>query len=213
MNSHPHLNSFRHSCQSDCLIFVIELPEKCPKCHEKLVISLIDSPSRVPSPFFHPTQVNSCLIVKPNQGDFITSYTDGCDLHIGAIDSKGFIYEFSSSGLSKLNTANVDEMINWKQIIPININLNQPHGWQENWDKAIESTSHMNCWTSSSYDEYNSNCFTFIMSFLEQFGLEGETKETFTQKYILPKINSAKLYINWYRKVLEDGYFIIEQVK
>ena len=200
---HHDLNCFRCPCDTSILVFCFSLPESCKRCGRHLTLESLEVYTQCPKPFVNASETSCCLILKPTNGDFIDSYFDGCDLHIAVVDSKGFLYEFNPSGLFKVNTKDPEENVDWNYVLPISISSNEQYNDQ--WDQCVEFASKMVCWTSSSYNEDSWNCFTFVLKFLELTGNHYVSKEVFTQRYILPKLERAKLYIDWYRKVIANG--------
>lgn len=209
-SSNCNLNCFRCPCDEKKLVFSFSLPNCCGRCGRNLTPENLEVLSPVPKPFVDASQVSSCLLLKPTKGDFLNSYFDGCDLHISVVNSKGLLFEFNSCGLRKVNSQQfLDQLQCWNHSLPIPIDpdkLAKPG----QWDECLESTSQMDCWTSSSYDENSWNCYTFVLKFLESLTGRPINKEAFTQRYILPKLERAKLYIDWYRKVTENGTHEIE---
>lgn len=67
------------------------------------------------------------------------------------------------------------------------------------------------------YNEEEHNCFSFVMAFIKQFkGFQPsvrhiETREDFTELHIAPATIKAHKYINLYRQIIENGFYIYNQ--
>ena len=189
------------------MILLFDLSQVCPNCGDAISSDSLESADCVPSPLVDAKKVTCCILIKPTRGTFIQNYTDGCDLHIAAIDSEGFIHEFNSEGAVKRNVCDNDD---WNECIAINIGKSEGEEWKEKWDRGLQSTMNMEDWVKDTYDESNLNCFDFVLSFLRSIDVRVVSKTHFTQDYLLEKIQSAKLYISWYRKVAENGFHVVE---
>lgn len=67
------------------------------------------------------------------------------------------------------------------------------------------------------YDENKHNCFSFIMAFIKRFNsfnssvCQVETRENFTELYIAPVAIKAVKYIELYRQVIKNGFYIYDK--
>lgn len=202
-----NLIALRHECLCNKVILLMNLSPVCPNCGDTLTSANIENADQVPSPFVDAKLVTCCILVKPTHGTFIKDYIDGCDLHIAAIDTQGFIHEFNSAGAMKRNVHEIDD---WNACIAIKLGESEDEKWKERWDRGLQSTMSRDHWTKDNYDETNFNCFDFIVSFLRSIDLRVVSKTHFTQEYLLERIQSLKLYVSWYRRVAENGFHVID---
>ncbi|CAL1534816.1 unnamed protein product [Lymnaea stagnalis] len=195
------LRSFQH-CRKDVDLVCFLLPINCPLCN----LPTANTESRIPpyvlpSPFTSSLKSPRSLILKPTHGDFITSYSRACNLHIGITDERGYVYDFDEKGLNQLSV--------WPECLPV---ITADMYDAEAWDQALQSVcGHSASWHESRYHEDQWNCFDFVLQFLRQMrhpevsGAVTMSKAEFCDHYLTKKAKRAEQYIHLYRQALQDG--------
>ncbi|XP_050526918.1 MKRN2 opposite strand protein [Daktulosphaira vitifoliae] len=208
MNNDPGIECYRHCIDKN--IFCFNTPVNCHVCTRSLSNSAC-IPVRVPYPFVRGSQQPCSIIIKTTEGDFLNTYQLMDDLHIGITTSKCVIVSFDWNGITKdVNLNNWNECLVILQLKEIN--------WEPLWDNVLSDIIKSERWNSIRYNEETHNCFSFVMDFMKQFNFlktfihSIKTREEFTEMYVAPSIIKAQKYINLYRKIVENGFYIYNQV-
>ncbi|XP_049282865.1 MKRN2 opposite strand protein isoform X3 [Anopheles funestus] len=201
----------RHCNQT---IFSYDILTQCPLCGKSVGENLDSTPITLPCPFVRACQYPCSIVLRPSVGDFLSSFQNQTNLHIGLTSSNGTIVEFDVNGLTKIppksNKLLTDD---WDQCLVI---ASVPESWHDRWDEVLEKISCDPSWSREMYQENTHNCYAFVLSFLS--GLEyGEfyhfchDKLSFSKQIIAAKTQSAAKYITIHRKLQTRHYFIEEQ--
>ncbi|XP_059480634.1 MKRN2 opposite strand protein [Neocloeon triangulifer] len=203
MNRDPGLICFKH-CKSD--VFVFSLPEKCPECELVLSSDIEITPVRIPFPFSRASQHPCSLVLRPTNGDFLRSYSNNADLHIGVTNSKGQIFSYDEDGLKREPSEDWNECLSIQCFETFTL-------IEDIWDGVLEMLLKSDDWTSKRYHEDTHNCYTFILHFLGKLphcNLQSFTsdRKTFCEKVLIPQTVTAGKYISLFRRVSDKGCYV-----
>ena len=89
-------------------------------------------------------------------------------------------------------------------------NVVEDPDWNEYWDFMLESLLKDGSWDSSSYDEDDKNCFSFVLTFVKSLKHDplssiAGNKLDFCKHFILPKTTLAAKFICLHRKMIDGG--------
>ena len=191
------LNNSEIICFKHCdsrPVFCKKLPATCPVCSEK-ILSYILEPSTIPYPCGNATENPCSIAVRPSAGNFLDDYKPTDDLHIAIVNSQGRIFEFDRGGLM------VDDFVSWKDCLCLD---GAPESWYSHWDSALCHLCNDTKWREENYKQDSTNCFSFVMDFLELLNysrLQFLDKEQMCESIVLPKIREALRYISIYREL------------
>ncbi|CAB3368777.1 Hypothetical predicted protein [Cloeon dipterum] len=157
MNRDPGLICFKH-CKSD--IFVFSVPKSCPECNADLTTNTDITPFSIPFPFTRASQYPCSLVLRPTNGDFLRSYSNNADLHIGVTNSRGNIFSYDEHGLKE------EPAKDWDECLSIQCNTTSSDVFETSWDSALNTCLQSENWVPERYNEDNYNCYTFVLSFL-----------------------------------------------
>uniref|UniRef100_T1JLW0 MKRN2 opposite strand protein n=1 Tax=Strigamia maritima TaxID=126957 RepID=T1JLW0_STRMM len=196
---------FQH-CESKKRIFCFKFPAICPICGcdlLSLTTNLIMPPFRVPYPFSDASKMSCCVVIKPTTGNFLFTYHNSCNLHIGVTDSQGVVYEYKKEGIVHTDTHT------WAQCIAVDIISKYDPEWKRIWDLHLRKLSSQLIWSSLEYNEETHNCYSFVLTFLRLLQLPYlfqylSDRTFFCQKFILPRTLTAAKYITLFRKILNE---------
>lgn len=188
------IKCFQH-CNRQERYLCFEIPDKCPACSISLFNSSVQF--RVP-PFImpHPFTLLSSktlpplsILLQPTDGDYsrLINEPDVGDLHIAITSSNGDVYDYDSDGLNR-------NSIRWFKLPAIAIKLDQV-GLEllaEEWNSLLDFywSQKETRWSSSNYEEFDSNCLDFVLSFLFDYGFfasEDDYSHKVTGKSLLSK--------------------------
>ena len=212
MQESSSIFSFKHC---GCNFYFLDLPSSCPECQVQLNECQFEIPPvNLPSPFSR-AQDNPCSIVlKPNRanGDFLTDYRNGDNLHVALTDSGGIVTEYDQTGIHR------DRTEQWNRCIVVNFQRHESADldvlcdpdWGDYWDWCIATTVRTNVWTTETYDEEDHNCFSFVLACIralkqDPFSAKARDKVTFCQEYMLQKTSLASKFITMHRKIVNNG--------
>ncbi|XP_012263671.2 MKRN2 opposite strand protein [Athalia rosae] len=199
MDSEACVICFKHCCSR--AIFCKQVPDDCPLCNSAIADYELE-PFRLPYPFTKAKESPVTVVIRPSIGNFLNDYNVTDDLHIGIVDSEGFVWEFDTPGLIK------DDFLNWENCLAFKI---VPQSWTDHWDQILRRTCNNRKWSSINYREDTLNCFDFVLEFLKALKFEDLvffSKEEFCQQFIIPKIQDALKFITIYRKLRDADYFV-----
>ncbi|EAA12795.4 AGAP007899-PA, partial [Anopheles gambiae str. PEST] len=197
-------------------IFSYDVLVQCPICCKSLGESLDETPFTLPCPFVRAYQHPCSIVLRPSVGDFLSSFQNQNNLHIGLTSSNGTIYEFDVKGLVKtpFNNRTValkDE--SWDQCLVI---AQVPESWYDRWDEVLEQISTDQSWSEEMYEKDSHNCYSFVLGFLKaleygEFSALCHDKLLFSEKIVASKTQNAAKYITIHRKLQGCNYFTEEQ--
>ncbi|XP_053676948.1 MKRN2 opposite strand protein isoform X2 [Anopheles nili] len=193
-------------------IFTLDQLFNCPLCNKALGVGWDDTPLNLPSPFIRAVQNPCSIVLRPSGGDFLSSFQNNDDLHIGITSSKGAIVEYDIYGILKTPPKADPSTDKWNQCLLI-AQVSEP--WFDWWDEVLEQISTDEKWRKETYDENSHNCYSFVLSFLNAVGYSElsthcHDRFSFSEKFIVVKTQNAAKYISIYRKLQIYRYFIDE---
>lgn len=199
MSLDPGIICFKH-CSSKA-IFCKKVPDICPLC-QSFISKYVLEPFRLPNPFAKGKECPATILLRPSRGDFLNDYKVCDDLHIGIVDSKGCILEFDKPGIIR------DGYLNWQNCLALKM---VPESWADHWDETIEKICNEDKWAAKNYDGDSFNCFTFVLEFLKALKYreaDFSDKEDFCRRFVVPKIQDALKFINFYRNLKDAEHFL-----
>ncbi|XP_015918238.1 MKRN2 opposite strand protein [Parasteatoda tepidariorum] len=207
MDVDPGIICYQH-CHAKKKIFSFIFHDVCDLCHADISdVELRVPPFRIPYPFKGASHEFNSVVIKPSVGDFLNSYENSSDLHIGVTDTNGCVFEYNYSGKLKSNGKD------WKQCIAIKLSSNKSSSFQRYWDEVLNETFEQECWTPQRYDSENYNCYTFVLTFLRRLKMDDLSpfiadKYSFCQHYVSPQARIAAKYISLYRQLKTKSVII-----
>jgi len=97
-------------------------------------------------------------------------------LHIGVTTSTGAIVEFDKCGLRRHSEKGMKNA--WSQSLLVET---VPEHWVEHWDDILLQVCKQPVWTSEAYREDTHNCYTFVLTFLQELGYGSLSKIAFNR--------------------------------
>ncbi|XP_052896485.1 MKRN2 opposite strand protein [Anopheles moucheti] len=210
MHYSQDLMCVRHCNQT---IFSYDMLIHCPLCSKSLGENLDSVPITLPCPFVRACQHPCSIVLRPSVGDFLSSFQNQNNLHIGLTSSDGTIVEFDANGLTKVPPKIDNPSEDWDQCLVI---ARVPESWYDRWDEVLDEVSCDPSWSKEMYKENTHNCYAFVLSFLGaleygEFYSFCHDKLSFSKQIITSKTQSAAKYITIHRKLQTRNYFIEEQ--
>jgi len=194
---------FQH-CKKDVDIVCFQIPEICPVCNSNMDTTPVMEmpPFRLPSPFTNGAASYFSLLIRPTNGTFLLDYSNSSDLHVGITDSRGTVYDFDSDGLHT-------STVRWGHCLAITL---EPRGMEAGleWDTKLQEFALKPEWQASQYNEQSRNCYHFVISFLQYYGLSTYPSDSaeFCEEIILPRTIQAAKFITLYRKLMKEGCIV-----
>ncbi|XP_050079137.1 MKRN2 opposite strand protein [Anopheles maculipalpis] len=198
----------RHCNQT---IFSYATLTQCPLCSKPLGENLDSIPIALPCPFVRACQHPCSIVLRPSVGDFLSSFKNQNNLHIALTSSNGTVVEFDLNGLAKIPPKSKPSTTKgWDQCLLI---AQVPEPWYDRWDEVLEKIAGDPAWRKNMYQEDTHNCYTFVLSFLNEleygeFNDFCHDKLSFSKQIVASKTQNAAKYITIHRKLQSSNYFI-----
>uniref|UniRef100_A0A182IQW2 Uncharacterized protein n=1 Tax=Anopheles atroparvus TaxID=41427 RepID=A0A182IQW2_ANOAO len=209
MAFHRDLICFRHCGKS---IFVYDNVSMCPLCKEALSSRLDSIPFTLPYPFVKAQQYPCSVVLRPSHGDFLSSFDNQRNLHIGLTSSIGSIFEYDVNGLIHTSAKTVG-INDWNQCILV---AQVTSSWYDRWDAVLNEFLKNDAWKKEFYQEQSHNCYTFVLNFLKsldhyELSRYCHDKISFSEMFLVPKTQNAAKYITIHRGLNSCSYWVEEQ--
>ncbi|CAI5442065.1 unnamed protein product [Caenorhabditis angaria] len=168
----------------------------CPDCNRKYEeASWTNNP--LPCPFIEQVNARCAIVIKPSSG-FFTSYQIGDDLHIGICDSNSVIHSYWTDGIVAQDTS-WDKSILVYDFLPDFSNNTQ---W---FDSTLVNFIQHSAgrFQIDSYNEFEWNCFDFVMEFLKFINFRNYTKVHFVSEFLQETLRNSMKYCSLVSKMAE----------
>lgn len=202
-------------------------PSVCPVCGKPIDYSRIPAPAFYECPLVNGHDNTNALsvLVKPTYDTWNIACKTDSDLHIGITDGKGGVVNYAYEGIERENVGWERSLIVFKTT---NSDLFQ---WESSWTKVLDEMAVDVKWYAYNYDEYENNCFDFVLNFLwivlqkvtDRYGdsestnslnfltryiNRTETRKEFINTFVLSKMEKAIEYDNVINNLKKDGFAI-----
>ncbi|KAK5873186.1 hypothetical protein PBY51_013819 [Eleginops maclovinus] len=196
-------------CQKQ--IFCLSVPGECPSCGEDLRGSrLQEAPVSLPSPFSNAHKTSCCLLVAPAHNNTSREFDGTSDLHTGISNTAGVVYNYTCAGV-------VRDHSGWERCVSVPLVRPDMFHLLNQWDQYLQNHSEGPSWDPAwhRFDEEHHNCLSFCLSFVNSvLAAEGRvalSRETFTQNFILPRVQRVQKYCFLYKHLQTHQYYLVDR--
>ncbi|XP_062924220.1 MKRN2 opposite strand protein-like [Mobula hypostoma] len=200
--------TFRH-CGKD--IYCFNVPVECPICGQSLLgRRLEDAPVSIPNCFVDGHQEKCSFLIKPTKGSFLREYDGQADLHVGISNTQGIVYNYIETGVQR-------DDCGWEECISVPLVQSDTYNLINQWDLYLEQFSTADIWIPDRYDEYEHNCYSFALTFINRV-LAAQSKRQlsrmeFTERFVVPRTKRASKYITLYRELCRSYYYVADDIQ
>lgn len=191
-------------------IFCFSVPDTCPCCGEELKgARLADAPVSLPRPLSHAHKSRCSLVIAPAESNPDRDFDGAADLHTGISNTKGVVYNYTCGGVRR-------DTEGWEEAVVVPLVRPDMFHLLDQWDQYLERFSQSPTWDPhwSRFDEENHNCFSFCLDFVNEvlklLGHGPQSRESFTQNFILPRMKRLWKYSALYRRLEREGCYAVD---